>query len=91
MDVEGSVREFLNEQVASQGEKREIRSDESLLDSGVLDSASILEIVSFLEERFRFTIDDEELVPENFETINSIVRLVKSKNDGQPARGDAAS
>jgi methoxymalonate biosynthesis acyl carrier protein len=91
MDVESSVREFLKDQVAVQEGKDDIATDESLLDSGVLDSASILELVSFLEERFSFTIDDEELVPENFETVDSIVSLVTSKKEAQPAGGDAAS
>jgi methoxymalonate biosynthesis acyl carrier protein len=91
MDVESSVREFLKDQVAVQQGKDDIAADESLLDSGVLDSASILELVSFLEDRFSFTIADEELVPENFETVDSIVSLVTSKKETQPAGGDAAS
>lgn len=79
MDVEASVREFLKDHVPAGQDSGTISADESLLDSGLLDSASILEAVSFLEERFGFVISDEELVPENFETINAIVALVASK------------
>lgn len=91
MNVESSVREFLKDQVVTRQSKDDVSADESLLDSGVLDSASILELVSFLEERFDFTIDDEELVPENFETINAIVALVTSKKEIRAAGGDASS
>jgi acyl carrier protein len=91
MDVESGVREFLKDQVVVRQGKDDVSADESLLDSGVLDSASILELVSFLEDRFDFTIPDEELVPENFETINAIVGLVTAKKDVRAAGGDGAS
>ena len=79
MDVETSVREFLRDHVPVGQDSATISADESLLDSGLLDSASILEAVSFLEERFGLVISDEELVPENFETINAIMALVASR------------
>lgn len=89
MDVESGVREFLQEHVPTGQARTEIPSDESLLDSGLLDSATILELVSFLEERFNLTIADEELLPENFETIDAIVAMVSSKQG--PSSGDSAS
>ena len=90
MDVETNVREFLRDHVAVRHEKEAVSADESLLDSGLLDSASILELVAFLEDRFDLEISDEELVPENFETINSIVVLVNAKGRSAPG-GDAGS
>lgn len=90
MDVETNVREFLRDQVAVRDDKDAVSADESLLDSGLLDSASILELVAFLEDRFDLEISDEELVPENFETINSIVALVNAKGRSAPG-GDAGS
>ena len=90
MDVERSVREFLKDNVVVRQSDAEISADQSLLDSGILDSASILELVSFLESRFDLVIADEELLPENFETINAIVALVEAKA-GSTSGGDAAS
>ena len=90
MDVERSVREFLKDNVVVRQNDAEISADQSLLDSGILDSASILELVSFLEGRFDFVIADDELLPENFETINAIVALVDAKGGSGPG-GDAAS
>lgn len=91
MDVEASVREFLNDQVAVRHDSDPVAPGESLLDSGLLDSASILELVTFLEKRFDFVISDEQLVPENFETIDAIVALVGSRGDAPAAGGDVAS
>lgn len=88
MDVAGSVREFVKAHVVLQQED-EIGSDESLLDSGLLDSAGLFELVSFLEERFGITIDDEELVPDNFETIDAIVAFVNPKVEARAAGGEA--
>lgn len=90
MNVETTVREFLRESVVVRTSDAEIPADESLLDSGILDSASILELVSFLESRFGIEIPDEELLPEKFDTINAIVELVETKG-GSGSSGDAAS
>lgn len=41
----------------------------SLFDTGVVDSTGVLEVVSFLEEEFDISVRDEDLIPENFETV----------------------
>lgn len=86
MEVETAVREFLRDRGVA-GSDTGVGGDEPLLDSGLLDSASILELVGFLEERFRISIDDEELVPENFETINKVVALVNTKTRAREQNG----
>ncbi len=63
----------------------EVGDDDSLLESGVLDSLRMVELLGFIEERFGVSIDDEELVPENFETINAIVALLETK-ESPPTR-----
>jgi acyl carrier protein len=91
MDIEASVRDFLRDQVAVRHGEGPVSPDESLLDSGLLDSASILELVAFLEDRFDLVIEDEELLPQNFETITSIVALVETKKAVQAPGDDASS
>jgi acyl carrier protein len=51
----------------------------SLIDSGVMDSTGVLELVEFLEAQYSIKIDDEELVPENLETIENIINFLKTK------------
>jgi acyl carrier protein len=56
-----------------------LAKDQSLLDSGVIDSTGVLELVNFLEETFGFTVNDEELVPDNLDSINNITAFVQKK------------
>lgn len=54
------------------GEGNGIRDDTPFLESGVIDSTGMLELVGFLEQRFGIRMDDDEIVPEN---LNSLVRI----------------
>jgi acyl carrier protein len=55
-------------------------SDESsFLDEGIIDSTGVLELVSFLEEEFGIAVDDEELIPENLDSINRVTSYLEGK------------
>jgi len=60
--------------------KRNIGDDDHLLAAGVIDSLGVLEVVGFLEEDFGVSVVDDELVPENFKSIESLVSFVGRKN-----------
>ena len=59
--------------------KRAIKEGEPLLDGGIVDSMGILEVVHFIEQEFSIQVSDEELVPENFQSIDRLVSFVQSK------------
>lgn len=80
-EVQTSVKEFIEKEFLARRDTKEVSEEDSLLDSGLIDSTGIFEIVSFLETQFRIEVPDEEIVPENFETINDIVAFVTSKRD----------
>jgi acyl carrier protein len=75
MDVGSEVEGFILEKVTLDGEK--IARDEDLLASDILDSMAIVELVSFLEARFGIQVSDDDLMPENFKTIDGIVAFVE--------------
>lgn len=52
------------------------------LESGLIDSLGILDLVGFLEERFAIQVTDEELVPENFQTVGQLAVFVAQKKNG---------
>ena len=56
-----------------------LQNDASFLDSGVVDSTGILELISFLQERYAIKIADAEVVPENFDSIDRVVGFVSEK------------
>lgn len=60
--------------------KQQIKDSDPLLESGVLDSLGVLDLVSFVEQEFSVHVADEELVPENFQTIDRIAAFVEGKS-----------
>jgi acyl carrier protein len=50
--------------------------EESLVESGIIDSLGIMKLVDFIEKEFRVKVSDDDLVPENFETVDAIATLV---------------
>ena len=62
--------------------KRSLGTGDDLLDSGILDSLGVLELVTFLEEELGVLIVDDELVPENFSTVERLARFAGRKMDG---------
>lgn len=65
-------------------ESRLPAADESLLETGILDSTGVLELIEFLEETFEITVEDTETIPENLGSIGGLTRFVLSKS-GQAA------
>ena len=55
--------------IAGRSSKVELTPEISLLESGIMDSTGILELVLFLEEQFSIKIEDEEIVPENLDSV----------------------
>ena len=61
------------------GSEDGLKDETSFLEEGIIDSTGILELVTFLEEEFSITIEDEELVPENLDSINNVTAFLESK------------
>jgi acyl carrier protein len=59
--------------------KRNVGVDDLLLGGGIVDSLGVLDIVGYLEEQFHVVISDEDLTPDNFETIGHLAAFVERK------------
>ena len=75
--TEAAVRQFLFEDVFYDKDLKNLGPDDSLLAKGLLDSLSILKTVTFCEEQFGITIPDEDVLPDHFESVRAIARLVE--------------
>ncbi len=64
------------------GDSGDLTDDTSFLESGIIDSTGVLELVSFLEERFDLIIEDEELAPENLDSLRRLERFLRRKLHG---------
>ena len=76
-EIEREIRNFLVEHFLS-GHAEKLRDDGSLL-GNVVDSVGVLDLVSFLQDRFKITVDDEDVVPSNLDTVNHLVAFVARK------------
>jgi acyl carrier protein len=77
--LESTIREFLVTEVFYDKDLRTLSPTDSLLEKGLLDSLSILKIVTFCEESFDITIPDPEVLPEHFESVRAIASLVEKQ------------
>ena len=75
--TETAVRQFLIEDVFYDKDLKNLGPDDSLLAKGLLDSLSILKTVTFCEEQFGITIPDEDVLPDHFESVRAIAKLVE--------------
>ena len=83
MDVTSTIRKFIIESFLFE-ESEELDENTSFLETGIIDSTGILELVTFLEESFGIIVEDEELTPENLDSIGNLVRYLELKG----TRGD---
>ena len=75
--TEATVRQFLIEDVFYDKDLKDLGPDDSLLAKGLLDSMSILKTVTFCEEQFGIAIPDEDVLPDHFESVRAIAKLVE--------------
>lgn len=73
-----AVKEFIIENFLF-GEEEQLKLDTDFFEKGIIDSTGVIEIVSFLEETFNVSVEDDELIPENLSSLNNIDAFLKKK------------
>lgn len=82
MDVVTSLRNYIKANFLLEADAPDVGEHDPLLESGIVDSMGILQFVSYIESEFGIDVDDEEIVPDNFETITDIAAFVDAKRGG---------
>jgi acyl carrier protein len=77
VDIERDIRSFVIDHFLS-GNASKLRADGSLL-GDVIDSMGVIALVSYLQEHFGITVEDDEVLPSNLDTINNLVIYVSKK------------
>jgi acyl carrier protein len=75
--IEQEVNAFIVKEFAIEVPANGLSNDEPLLDSGLIDSLRIFMLISFLERRFGVKVEPEDVILDNFQTINAIARLIR--------------
>lgn len=72
------------------GEEGKLENDDSFMETGIIDSTGILELVRFLEATFSIKVVDEELIPDNLDSINKILAYLHEKLPSSAAAGNSS-
>ena len=78
-DIESQIRDYIRENFVLGQDEQGFSEHDSFLDSGLIDSTGILELIAFVEESFDIEILDEEMVPENLDSISNVANFIRSK------------
>lgn len=79
MSIKSQVREFITDNFMMGRDPGELKDSNSLLEMNIIDSTGVLELVGFIEETFEITIEDDELIPENLDSLDKIENYIKRK------------
>ena len=79
MDIKATIKEFIKEHFLKEGQEKTINDSNSFIEEGIIDSVGVLELVAFLEETFGFRVEDEEMIPENLDSLDKLVDYVQTK------------
>lgn len=77
MTVEEQIRQYVADNFLFSNDGYQLPDDASFLEEGVVDSTGVLELVMFVEETFNVTVGDEEIVPENFDSVSRLAAYIR--------------
>ena len=81
--MESIVNEYISREIVQDAALLPLSNETPLLDGGILDSLSLLRLVVFLEEQFKITIAETDLLPENFDSVNAICAYLRTREQGR--------
>ena len=81
MAIEQQLRDYILENFLFTDDQSALNSEDSFLEKGIIDSTGILEVIYFIEDEFSIKINDEEMLPENLDSVKNIVNFVTQKQN----------
>jgi len=79
VSLEDKIRQYILENFLFTDDASALDSNDSFLEQGILDSTGILEVIMFLEEEFDVKVQEDEMIPENLDSVLNLVNFVKRK------------
>jgi len=80
MDIRKQIQQYVAENFLFSDNGFDLDDDASFLDEGVVDSTGTLELVTFVEETFNVTVEDDEIEPDNFDSVNNLYAYIQRKS-----------
>lgn len=82
MPIEPQIRQYLAENFLFSNNGYELDDKASFLEEGIVDSTGVLELVMFVEENFGITVQDEDIVPQNFDSVAQLAAYIQRRLAG---------
>jgi acyl carrier protein len=83
MSTAEMIKDFIIKDILIDAAKVNLSDEDSLLEAGIIDSLGIVKMLAFLSDRFGISVEDQDVIPENFETINAISAYIENKKTGK--------
>jgi len=73
------IKNFIKENFLFDSNGADVSDEDSFLENGIVDSTGVLELVSFVEDEFGIEVKDEELIPDNFDSVSKLANYIERK------------
>ena len=80
-DVKKQLRDYIVENFLFGDTETEFADSDSFMEKGILDSTGILDVILYLEENFDMKVEDDELIPENLDSIDNLTAFISRKSN----------
>ncbi len=78
-DMRKKLKDFITETFLIGSDIKSLGDSDSLMEKEIIDSTGVLELTSFIEEDFEITVEDNELTPDNLDSIDKLVNFIQGK------------
>lgn len=81
IDIKEKIKAFVVNNFLLGVGSNTLNDNDSFLEKGIIDSTGVLELVSFIEETFNFRVEDEELIPDNLDSLDKLTSYIRRKGN----------
>jgi acyl carrier protein len=81
-EARGKIRKYILENYLFTEDATALSNDDSFLEKGIIDSTGMLELIAFIGDEFQITLDDDELIPDNLDSVNRVAAFIQRKKGG---------
>jgi acyl carrier protein len=79
MDIAAEIKDYIAKNLLYSSHGFQYPDDASFLEEGIVDSQGVMELVMFIEEKFGIIVEDQEIIPDNFDTVSRLANFVSQK------------
>ena len=80
MEIETKIKEYIAKNLLFSNDGYGYSEDASFLEEGIVDSQGVMELVMFVEDQFKVSVDDEDITPDNFDSVQLLAAYIRRKS-----------